>query len=67
LRNSVFLSLRSCMLLGLSSNGRWLQSHRLATGLYATTFFIFNRMNKGVCRLWENFPNAPTEILGKDV
>jgi hypothetical protein len=36
LHNPVFLLLHACMLLALPSNGRYLQSHCLAMGLYAT-------------------------------
>jgi hypothetical protein len=36
LHNSVVLLLRASMLRALPNNGRCLQSHRLATGLYAT-------------------------------
>jgi hypothetical protein len=38
LHNHVVLLLRACMLQVLPSNGRCLQSHRLATGLYATIY-----------------------------
>jgi hypothetical protein len=36
--NTVPLLLRVCVLPALRSNGRCLQSHRLAMGLYATIF-----------------------------
>jgi hypothetical protein len=36
LHNIVVLSLRACILQALPSNGRYLQSRRLSTGLYAT-------------------------------
>jgi hypothetical protein len=35
LHNTIVLLLRACMLRALPSNGRFLQSHRLPTGLYA--------------------------------
>jgi hypothetical protein len=42
LHNPVVLLLRACMLQTLQGNGRCLQSHRLATGLYATIIFIYS-------------------------
>jgi hypothetical protein len=38
LHKTGFLLLRVCMLRALPSNGRYLQSHRVAMGLYAAIF-----------------------------
>jgi hypothetical protein len=41
--NTVLLLLRACMSRALLRNGRCLQSHRLATGLYTTMYsFIYS-------------------------
>jgi hypothetical protein len=42
LHNLVVLLLRACMLRALPSNGRCLQSHCLATDLYATVLYKFS-------------------------
>jgi hypothetical protein len=39
--NTVLLLLSACMSWALPSNGHCIQSHRLATGLYATLLLIF--------------------------
>jgi hypothetical protein len=41
LHNPIVVLLRVCMLRTLPSNGRWLPSHCLARGLYATIFHAF--------------------------
>jgi hypothetical protein len=43
LHNPVVLLLRAYMLRALPSNGRCLQSHRLAAGLYATIYFSISQ------------------------
>jgi hypothetical protein len=52
--NTALLLLRACMLRPLPSNGHCLQSHRLATGLYATIFRwnIFDQLS-GYCLLFK--------------
>jgi hypothetical protein len=39
--NAVFLLFRACMLRALPSNGHCFQSHRIATGLYATVLWAW--------------------------
>jgi hypothetical protein len=46
LHNSVVLLLRACTLRALPSNGRCLQSHRLATGLFSTIYFALVVMSE---------------------
>jgi hypothetical protein len=61
LHNPVLLLLRACMLRVFPSNGRYLQSHRLATGLHAKI-----SLNDLDANLFANFlsPPAKEEILG---
>jgi hypothetical protein len=40
IENTVLILLHTCMLRTLPSNGRYLQIHCLATGLYATLFMV---------------------------
>jgi hypothetical protein len=49
LHNFVLLLLRASMLRAFPSNGRCLQSHCLATGLYATLQSIFNILPRFMC------------------